>query len=79
MYAALASLKARRTGHSGMKYTVRFISDEQMPAGHQWAICRLADRTTLYLRESARDLPSDEAAAILAEAWAGYRELTGAS
>lgn len=62
-----------------VEYKIRFKSDELLDLcgleGHEWALLRTDDRTTLLLRESSRAKSSDESAAILEAAWEAYRRL----
>lgn len=59
-----------------MEHRVRFVNDDVMPDGHNWALCHVDGKITVYLRESARQLPAKDAAAVLESAWEGYRNLT---
>lgn len=54
---------------------VQFLSDDWMPDGHNWVLCRSNGQAVLYLRESARHLSAEAAADVLTEAWEGYCEM----
>lgn len=71
-----------------MKYRVRFATEGMLaemacewPEGSPWVMCEdeEAGETILWIHRSARDLSDDEMAAILEEAWEGFRAVVGAS
>jgi hypothetical protein len=61
-----------------MSYSVRFVSDDLMPEGHDWVLCdQSSDGAVLCIRASARQRADDGMAKLLEEAWAGYRAHVG--
>lgn len=48
-------------------YGVKFVGDNDLPAGHDWLLARTAGRTLLFIREASMS-PQ-----VLEEAWAGFR------
>lgn len=51
-------------------HEVKFVGDDALPAGHDWAMVEVDDEVVFVAKRSA--LPSER---VLAEAWAGYRLL----
>lgn len=62
-----------------MDYGVRFVADALLPGDRQWAICTQdGTATVLCLADSLAPTPRqqrDALAAVLREAWAGYRAM----
>lgn len=59
-----------------MEYRVRFVADELLPQGHDWALCsERADGLTLCIRRGARTYTDRQVEALLESAWQGFREL----
>lgn len=71
-----------------MEYRVRFATEAMLseiecewPAGSPWVMCEDEDtrETILWIHHSARQLPDEQMAAILEEAWEGFRAVVGDS
>ena len=60
---------------TGEQYRIRYISDDYLPPGKLWAMCRRGAHTVLYIAASVREGSTERAEAVLESAWAGYREL----
>lgn len=56
-----------------MQYRVRYVSDDLLPAGKKWALCRDRETVLLCIARSVRSLPEEEAEEVLTACWAGYR------
>lgn len=51
-------------------YSVKFVDDGALPAGHNWAIARDGDGNFYAFIKQSKVSPC-----VLEQAWAGYREL----
>jgi hypothetical protein len=50
-------------------YAVKYVSDEELPPGHDWALVRQGSNVWAFFKESA------VCPRVLEQAWAGYRAL----
>ena len=56
-----------------VKYMIRVLGDQELPADHAWVLIQV-DSTIVFCVKAA-----SLSAAVVAEAWAAYRSLTGQS
>lgn len=60
-----------------MDYEIRFVRDEDMPQGQDFALCVGGPRVVILYRASAvrATVDPDRAARVLEDSWAAYRAL----